>query len=169
MDLLSGYGASSSDDEEKAQPQQQPINPQQQQLHQQQQGPIKLPPPNFSDEESMEDTTINPLKRSFKDVSGSTLVGSANKGAAKSQKPSSLKATATQQNTASVQARASSNPNLLLPPQLKGRPNVATEDVGKLFTHSNLEAMRSSRAQQHKQQAAMVEGGVASAGSQGAS
>lgn len=53
------------------------------------------------------------LKRGYPQVTGSSL-GSVNKGSAKSQKPSPAK-------SASEQARASSNPNLLLPPQLRGR------------------------------------------------
>jgi len=48
-------------------------------------------------------------------------VGSVNKGAAKSQKPSWSPASPTLSNTASARARATSNPNLLLPPQLRGR------------------------------------------------
>jgi len=34
------------------------------------------------------------------------------------------------------------------------RPNVATEDVGRLFSQGSLEAMRSTKVQQHKLQAA---------------
>ncbi|GFH08559.1 hypothetical protein HaLaN_03539 [Haematococcus lacustris] len=110
-----------------------------------------LPAPVWDDEQ---DDTQQPVKRAHQQVTGAVVSPRGRPGGSKVARPGEPAAAAAgcaahgAQHTASapgVMTTAAAT-GLRLPPQLRGRPNVSTEDVDKLFTSPRLAAAK-ARAQ----------------------